>query len=478
MTANKMGSFLVLLLFFLIPFQKRFSGAFDSFSRSLILPDFPLPECFSRNVHFFLSDFVIIALVLVLFFCLKISSREFFLAGPSKYLTMLFCIYLLSTATSITKNYSLQYIRLFEFSLIFLFFNSICILREKINFPKLFYRLAWILVFLALLECLISLIQYFSQDAVGLKFLGEKHPKTFSFVNTSGSLWLWGSRESSSILYRVCGTFMHPNILGGFLFCSVMASYFLCMQEIAKGKRLFLYSTLFLQFFILYLTFSRSAIFALILSTLLWCILQLKNARFTFQRVKMLAAAVLIFAFIGTVLFYPQLKARGGFLNYNSVTKRADSERVIYMKVALDILKENPLLGGGYNNFQIHASHLQSQFPGNYLYSKVHNIYLLIASEAGLLGGGIFLLFILSLLGTAYRGLQRPENFQSKAILLSIFFGFLIIGACDFYFLESPQGSLVFFGIAGLLYADNGMKHIELNKEGIATLHSCPNARF
>jgi len=220
---------LLLSIFLLIPFQRRFHGFFDALSRSLTRPDCFLPEFFSRKIHLFVSDLLIIALVLLLFFRFKVSLRAFFWEGPSKYLTLLFFVFLLSTGNSVSNTYALQYLRLLQFSFIFLFFNAICCVRERIDLSRFIHRVAWLLVYLSLFECAVAIYQYFTQEPIGLGFLGEKSPKNFPFFH-SGHLWLlgdlFGSKLNSGYLYRVAGTFLSPNILGGFLFCSAMASYY------------------------------------------------------------------------------------------------------------------------------------------------------------------------------------------------------------------------------------------------------------
>lgn len=450
-----LATLLLFLLFLLSPFQKRFHGAVESWSRALTLPDFPLPDFFSRKIHLFTSDLLIVGLALILLYHLRVSFREFFWDGPSKYLTLLFFVLLVSTGTSISKNYSLQYLRLVEFSFIFLFFNAISCLREKIDLTKFIYSLAWLLFFTALFECAISISQYFFQGSLGLKILGEKNLESFRFANPGEHLWVFGkalgAKPNPYATCRVSGTFAHPNILGGFLLCSVMASYYLCIRVNGKIKRLILQLSILLQFFTLYLSFSRSAMIALIFSTFLWFGLQLKILP-NIKRMVFLGAVICCSALVGFVLLYPQIKTRGGIVNYNSISKEADSERVVYMKVAAHMIKEHPFLGVGYNNFQIYAHKQQPNYPKNHLHSKVHNTYLLIASEAGLIGGGLFLLFLSSVLLPAWRGLYSHSP-QEKAFLFSAFLGFLIISCCDFYFLENPQGSILFFGVAGLLYA-------------------------
>ncbi len=463
---DKVVPSLLLAIFALAPFQKRLHGFFDSLSRRIKLPELALPDHFSTKLHLFISDFLIIGCVAALFLYYRPSLRTFFWDGPAKYLTLLFLVFLTSTTFSITATYSLQYFKLFQFSLIFLFFNSICCLRQRVDFTQFVKRVAWMLVGIALCQCLISLCQYFFQDSVGLGFLGERNIKKFRFPSSGKPLWIFsellGSQNDSPFLYRVAGTFYHPNIFGGFLLSSLLASCYLVIQEARRWIKTSLLFAILLQVFTLYLTFSRSAALALIISLAAWGILQIRNILMrdgvrsqAFRRFAVLAVTLVFSGCLGLALLYSQLSARGGMVNYNSVTKGADTERVVYMKTATEMVKEHPFLGVGYNNFQIHASMQQEKYPHNFLHSKVHNIYLLVTSEAGLIGGGIFLLFLFSILRSAWRGIQSSSHFQAAAFLASVFLGYLVIGGCDFYFLESPQGSIPFFGVAALLYSIN-----------------------
>ena len=464
-------NFALLFVFLLIPFQKRFHGYFDSLSRSLRLPDFPLPDCFSRKIHLFVSDLVIIVFVLYLLFVCKETLYRFFWKDSSKYLTILTSLLLLSTTLSVTKNYFLQYIKLLQFSLIFLFFNSLRCVCSKINMARFVYKVAWVLVCLSMFESAVCITQYFIQDEIGLKIFGERNPKMFPFANPEHSLGfltdLLGFRQNSSFLYRVSGTFLHPNILGGFLLCSILATYYLFLLTKRTIHRIGLSCMVLLQFFALYLSFSRAALLATLFSTGIWLYLQWRASKKS-KSWKIILGVVCCSACLGSCLLYPQLRARGGILNTNANSLGADTERIIYMKVAAKMIEEHPFLGVGYNNFQIHGHRMQAQFPNNYLHSKVHNIYLLVTSEAGLIGGGIFLLYIGSLLRASWRGLRKItflEEFQAKAFLASLFLGLLLIGACDFYFLESPQGSIPFFGIAGLLAGMNTQFFRSCNEE-------------
>jgi O-antigen ligase len=227
-----------------------------------------------------------------------------------------------------------------------------------------------------------------------------------------------------------------------------------------KTERILLIGIVFLQLFTLYIVFSRSAILAFVLSASIWGCLQfkeiVKHKGFrspSFRRFSMLFSAIMISCLACIGIFYSQLTARGGIINYNAVTIYADSERIQYFRMAIDMIKEHPFLGVGFNNFQLFEDPIQPSCPGHLFFSKVHNIYLLIASEMGLLSAGLFLLFIFSILKKSRQPALPLKDSQERIFLLSVFLGLLFIGACDFYLLHTPHGRILFFGFAALLYS-------------------------
>ena len=79
LTESKVLTFLISLVFVLLPFQRRFHGCVDSWSRKLTLPDFPLPHFFSKKIHLFITDPIFIILSLILILRVKVPLRAFFL---------------------------------------------------------------------------------------------------------------------------------------------------------------------------------------------------------------------------------------------------------------------------------------------------------------------------------------------------------------------------------------------------------------
>ena len=324
-------------------------------------------------------------------------------------------------------------------------------LRTTFSKLSVLKKLFWAVVLSSVLESLISIAQYFSQGAVGLTSLGElKEIGIFKFYMPEGKRWLLdnllGISHGKNHLIRASGTFTNPNILGGYMFFSLLASFSLFCTEQKKWIKMFLQLTIFLQTMTLILTFSRAAILATLFSSLLWFGLVIcfhRSSEKTFSlRLALTFVSSLALCFI---LFFSQLEHRGGIINYNSFVESSDKGRIAYQQAAWEIAKEHPLLGVGYNNFQLHV---KEHTPSNYskiLYSKVHNIYLLVLAEMGICGLIAFLLFLYSIL----RSTLRSSWNMASITLLSMFAGFLLIGGCDFYFIETSFGKILFFGVAG-----------------------------
>jgi hypothetical protein len=428
---------LICLLFLILPFQTPiFHKAFKKLSLS-ILPA-SLPGYFPSKIAFFPSEFL---LLILLFLLIRKQGLSSFWTGPSKYLTLLFGTALISLATSSSSTYLLMYTRFIEATLVIVLFNAIRSAFDKDTIIPFIRLLAWIIFFLSLLECSVALLQFFSQGSIGLKCIGECDIQSYAYPMSNAHKWIFDTQKTRDFLIRASGTFPHPNIFGGFLFCALLNTFYLYFTH--HKKKLLLFGIL-IQIPTLILSFSRAALIAFAFTAILWFFLQARN-REKRKEVLQLCLTLIGLAVFCLCLFYPQLSARGGIINYNNLVKGADTERMIYQKIALDMVKEHPVLGIGLNNFQLESHRF---FPeGREFPSRVHNIYLLLAAETGLIGVGCFLLFLVSLIRHARRAILSQEG----VFLLMLFSGFLFIGACDFYVFCTPHGQILFFGDAAFL---------------------------
>lgn len=449
--------FLFCILFLGIPFESKIFSIFKPFSRSLlhkykeIAPfSFEIPPFFEKNIHFYLSEVVIF--FIICFLLSKIQIGSFLFNRNSRYLTLLFLLAILSLSTSIFSHYYIQYFHLVHFALLVLAFDAVVYFfqNREINIHSLF----WMFIPIIAIECAIGMFQFFRQESVGLSFLGELHLSfkepnlaTFHISEKSRQLLSWFTKipPGQNFLFRASGTFSHPNVFAGFLATSLMISYYCFSSAKHKWGKRILSIFILTEVFTLFLTFSRAGMIAWILGTMTWFgIILFRRTEDNRGKKSLLSLSLVIFgALLPTLaLLFNQLQDRGGVFNYNSVARASDAGRIAYQKAAIGMIKEHPLFGVGYNCYTLSST-------ANPKTGWVHNIYLLIGAEMGLIGLILFGLFLFSLV---YPFFRNKIDLLSTT-LLSIFVGFLFIGLCDFYFLIVPSGKLLFFLFTALLSA-------------------------
>ena len=265
-------------------------------------------------------------------------------------------------------------------------------------------------------ESLIVLAQFLKQASLGGPFwwLGER---TFSAGTPGIALGEWGGR----LFLRPYGTFSHPNSMGGFSLVGLILVWFL-------GKHLAFWLKLvvsLLVFLMIILSFSQAVWLAGLMVIALFLIVRF--------RVSKILALLLTACFLslGFLFFLPNQESQ------------SFQERVHLIKVALGMIKESPLTGIGLNNFIPHLSNF-----GNggeiYLLQPVHNLFLLVAAETGLVG----LLIFLWLLILTYKKLLRPLRYAPCASLTAI----LLLGLFDHYWLTLQQNQLLLAVVFGFLW--------------------------
>ena len=110
------------------------------------------------------------------------------------------------------------------------------------------------------------------------------------------------------------------------------------------------------------------------------------------------------------------------------------------MQNAAEIIKNHPLFGTGLGQYLYAQSQLQQNFP-DLLNQPVHNIFLLLSSEAGLV--------IISLLWFLF--FNQIKAFATK--YLFIFLAILVTGFFDHYWLTLQQNFLLLGVVGGVLFS-------------------------
>ena len=451
---------LLALLAFAIPIESKYDKLFRFYSLTLIPDGIEIPSIFDKKIYFYPSDIAALLLFIAAIVWFRVPLSRLFLQRGTCYLWIFFGCSLASILASPFVNYPVIYIRLWQLLTPILLFSFLSSAFEEEEKPKLIRLILGALILAALFQTAVAIAQYFTQDWLGLRMLSEPKNRPM-FGSWNGNRWIFDRIfervGTSTCLFRSSGTLPHPNVLGGFLAISILASYAFLMQMGEKKKfwsRCWLGLTLPFQFFALTVSYSRSAIFALVLGTFAWFALLAWSRGIkpiaADRTVRFVAGMICLSAALSGTLLFDQLAQRGGIVNYNLVAQYSDNVRIHYQNVALKMIEKNPLLGVGFHQFSLrYPSYLPANSDTSIYHSAAHNIYLLIASESGLIALAAFLLWIGTLL---YAALRSPVD-PTSASLIAIFIAFLFIGACDFYPILFQQGKLLFFCTAGLLAA-------------------------
>lgn len=310
---------------------------------------------------------------------------------------------LLNTFFSINKPVAIfHWLKVFEFA-VFGFY----IIKTKPKLSIIKYAFAVGILY----SSTIAIAQFFLQHSIGgpLWFLGER---TFS-SQTPGIAQIQLCLPECRLLLRPYATFPHPNVLGGFL--AVTLPFLMRpMSQMRQISKKFYQFVFLLGLIALFLTFSRSAWLVGLLG-IAWVYIptRLKKPYVIFSILVFLMGIFLVRDFAGT------------------------SESVIVREqlnnAAISMWRQSPILGVGLGNFLVN---LPKVLPSRTVYflQPVHNIYLLILSETGVIGLGIFLFLILYI----FKNFQLPiSNFPFP------FFSLLLLGLVDHYPATLQQGQLL-----------------------------------
>lgn len=437
---EKISLALIAIITFIIPIEHKYDKPLRKFSYACVPEGLLLPSGFNLKIYFYPSDVIAFVVFLCLLFAYKISLRRLFLEKGLFFLWILFFCALFSIMTSPLFHYPTIYTRLVQL------LTPIFIASYLLHTPssekriKLFFSL---FIAAALIQSAIAICQYFSQNYLGLRLLSESRDIPATFTVASGRRWILDLLSHSPIttttIKRSSGTFPHCNALGGFLSFTILCSYSYVISAKKLWHKYWLGLLLIPQFFGLATTYSRSAIFSLIIGTAFWLIWAIR----TKQSYRFLASMIAISSLLSFGLLGEQYLERGGIFNYNQTTKASDQIRIAAQETAIQIIQDNPVTGVGYQQFSRAATTYGNP-------TGTHNIYLFITSEMGLIACFAFIGFI----GFAFITAMQVSFTPQIASLFASFIAFLFIGGCDFYPILFQQGKLILFFITALLLSE------------------------
>ncbi len=490
---KKIELFIFYLFIFSIPLEKR-----HVFETTVSRIDDHFIEWNSAALY--LTDILLGLLVLfwILRFLFTLKKRNG--KDSSKTTKTLLIIFSLFILISLISAINSQFVKLSLYNLTklieygVLFFYVICNIKTA---KKITYTL---LAFIAagFLQAVLGILQYLKQGSFNLKIFGEVDLSP-ALQNIS-KIDVFGEK-----MIRAYGTFPHSNVLACFLFISIIFTFciiFIVLNRESVSSKSLSYSKIdkmfhvehFLPFvlnkvkyfiklpfflLILYtlilgllLTFSRSGWLAGLVSMLFIILsilflssgfrtLLINQFKKNFSKINIIIVLILLIG-ITAAIFWPQITSRG--IDSNPEDSYSLSGRELYNHLASTIIKNHLLLGVGPGLFVNYSKQYLDEGAEWWQLQPVHNVYLLILSEHGLLGFITFIIFIINMLSQIrYFNFKQKGNYYINQILVisltSILFSFFIIMLFDHYLWDIQQGALCFWLILGLFYSSTKLSN-------------------
>jgi O-antigen ligase len=241
---------------------------------------------------------------------------------------------------------------------------------------------------------------------------------------------------------RPYGLMPHPNIYAGVITIGVFAAISAFFME---GKYRWIGMGVFtFGFLILLLTFSRGAWLGFAAGALFAVPFVIHQSDFWKKILPAIGLAVIV-GLLFIVIYRPLLLSRAG-IGEEGIELRSVSDRIVYNRIAQDAIGKYPLHGVGAGNFPWYASvyifyNTDYDLRGN----SVHNIYLGILSELGIIGFGLFVLNTVS----GMLAVVRQRDTERIALLAGVV-ALAVIGLVDHYPLTLIHTQTLWFGLIAI----------------------------
>lgn len=286
------------------------------------------------------------------------------------------------------------------------------------DFKAILNKIFWPLFIAISFESLLGILQVIKSGTIGFWILGER---SFSISTPAIAKFDFLGVQ----FLRTYATFPHPNTLAAFIILTL--PLILLVPEKEKIKSWAIGVVSLLGGLTVLLTVSRVALIVGLVELI------------TLVKTKWLLSIIIAILVLSPLIYIRYVS----LLNFDELSflRRDDLQEISWR-----MFISGPILGVGLNNFIPFSADSFLVGPSRFL-QPVHNIYLLLLSETGVLG----LVGFLVMLGyPLYRLLKfKTYNVQFTIIILlwiSIFF----LGFFDHYFLTQPQGTRLLFFIWGL----------------------------
>jgi len=324
-----------------------------------------------------------------------------------------------------------------------------------------------VFIILGVLEATAAILQFANQSSLGLSFLKESqiavHQAGIAKIIISGYE-----------LIRPYGFFSHPNVLGAFLAITLTISlvyshYKFKMFHVEHNK--LLKTAIFIQFLAFILTFSKTAYIGLIIS-LLFAYFKLFHVEQSPSNIKYVPRGtvlllniicstwnksirklrmfhveqwlITILAVLGTIFLIYKIDL------YYFITQPFN-ERAFLQESLNIIMARSPLRGVGISQSVIGMQQYYNQTLEPWQFQPIHNVYLIVLAELGVIGLTLFLFFFVSILYNMIINVPCGTiSSLNTVIIISCLLLISFLMLFDHYFWDIQPTFLLFWVFTGL----------------------------
>lgn len=248
-----------------------------------------------------------------------------------------------------------------------------------------------------------------------------------------------GMQYGSIFLRRPGGIFGNSNAAAAFLSFVMPVVFITLFWRSGRVFKAFSLMTLLMGFAALVDTYSRAGWITIPPATVLLLYFLFKKKYLSLKRhIPAIALAGLVVIMVAAIYSEPLI------LRFTQKVGVSGLSRLFLMKVAAIMFINHPLVGHGVNNFnlsfvpfksEIYDPHASLQ-PG--VHHVVHNIFLLISVDMGILGIGLFLLILYEFGKNALRGIRSNDRFicVTSVGLLTTLQSFLLVENFDYSYAQ------------------------------------------
>ena len=243
-------------------------------------------------------------------------------------------------------------------------------------------------------------------------------------------------------LHRISSSFVHPNSFGVYLsvVSMVLAGFVLSRAEKLKNKLKILPAAI-LSITCLVLTRSRGSWAGFAAALPVWGALRSKKRAVILAVLVIVASAAVVIVLVT------------GMFNVDEYSGGTVWERMRLWQGTIDMIKVHPVLGFGVNTYSKNfPAYKPADYP-NMMYS--HNCYLQMASETGIVGVALFILFLVSVFIYSLSGMYGIPPGMKKDVFSGLYaglVGFSLSSIVDTH-LYSLSLAVFFYLLLGLCFS-------------------------